>query len=63
MTETSGDAAPPAMETKNLPFGVVPAPVPHVDTTHLDREAAPAAEEPAPEPPAKTARKPAAKDS
>lgn len=50
--QNSGEsAAPPAFETKNLPHGVVPAPVPYVDSTHLDRGetgavAAPASEAP-----------------
>ena len=35
--QTSGDAAPPAFETKNLPYGVAPAPVPFTDSTHIDR--------------------------
>jgi hypothetical protein len=35
--QTSGDAAPPAFETKNLPHGVAPAAVPYSDTTHIDR--------------------------
>jgi len=35
--QTSGDAAPPAFETKNLPHGVAPAPVPYADSTHIDR--------------------------
>jgi hypothetical protein len=45
--QTSGDAAPPAFETKNLSHGVAPAPVPYVDSTHIDRGETGAVEEPA----------------
>lgn len=47
--QTSGDAAPEGIETKDLPGGfnpntAVPAAVPFTDTTHLDREREQAAE-------------------
>lgn len=45
--QTSGDAAPPAFETKNLPHGVAPAPVPYADSTHIDRGETGTVEEPA----------------
>lgn len=45
--QTSGDAAPPAFETKDLPHGVAPAPVPFTDSTHIDRGETGAVEEPA----------------
>jgi hypothetical protein len=43
--QTSGEAAPPAFETKNLPHGVAPAAVPYSDTTHIDRGETGAVEE------------------
>jgi hypothetical protein len=43
MTDQPGaDAAPAQYETKDLPHGYAPAAVPYTDSTHLDRDAAPA---------------------
>jgi len=47
--QSSGEAAPAGFETKNLPHGVAPAPVPYTDTTHIDRgETGAVGEQPAP---------------